>query len=78
MAEWVDLPAPILEELESAALPSANSHDVPNDVTLFDQTTPLLWRVRIDTLRLPRSAFAISLNITHLEFAFGNAIRSNG
>ena len=59
MAEWVDSPAPILEKLELAALPSANPYDVPNDVTLFDQTAPLLWRVRIDTLRLPRSTFAI-------------------
>ena len=78
MAEWVDSPAPILEELELAALPSANAHDVHNDVTLFDQTTPNLWRVRIDTLRLPRSAFAIFLNITHLEFAFGHGVRSRG
>ncbi|KIM27039.1 hypothetical protein M408DRAFT_330202 [Serendipita vermifera MAFF 305830] len=69
---WLDNPAPLLEELVLSAVPSQHPISSDLDLTFFDQTTPLLYKVRLDTIILPRSSFHLLLNITHLEFSFGH------
>ncbi|KAG8828441.1 hypothetical protein FRC19_006539 [Serendipita sp. 401] len=69
---WLDNPAPLLEELVLSAVPSQIPISSDLDLSFFDQATPRLWRVRLDTIILPRSSFHLLLNITHLEFAFGH------
>ncbi|CCA74781.1 hypothetical protein PIIN_08750 [Serendipita indica DSM 11827] len=69
---WLDNPAPLLEELVLSAVPSQSPISADLDLSFFDQNTPLLKKVRLDTIILPRSSFHLLLNITHLEFAFGH------
>ena len=69
---WLDNPAPLLEELVLSAVPSQSPISSDLDLTFFDQTTPKLFKVRLDTIILPRSSFHLFLNITHLEFSFGH------
>ncbi|KAG8805210.1 hypothetical protein FRC17_005676 [Serendipita sp. 399] len=69
---WLDNPAPLLEELVLSAVPSQSPISSDLDLSFFDQATPRLWRVRLDTIIVPRSSFHLLLNITHLEFAFGH------
>lgn len=69
---WLDNPAPLLEELVLSAVPSQSPISSDLDLVFFDQTTPRLYKVRLDTIILPRSSFHLLLNITHLEFSFGH------
>lgn len=69
---WLDNPAPLLEELVLSAVPSKSPISSELDLSFFDQATQKLWKVRLDTIILPRSSFHLFLNITHLEFAFGH------
>ena len=69
---WLDNPAPLLEELVLSAVPSQSPISSELDLTFFDQTTPRLTKVRLDTIILPRSSFHLFLSITHLEFSFGH------
>ncbi|PVG00674.1 hypothetical protein CPB86DRAFT_182662 [Serendipita vermifera] len=69
---WLDNPAPLLEELVLSAVPSKSPISSELDLTFFDQVTPQLRKVRLDTIIVPRSSFHLLLNITHLEFAFGH------
>lgn len=68
---WLDNPALLLEELVLSAVPSKSPISSELELAFFDHATPRLWKVRLDTIILPRSSFHLFLNITHLEFAFG-------